>query len=405
MPPRLGVSPWVGRRPGAGGPALQRFRGDASADVVVIGAGLTGCATALALATTRRRVVLLEGDRVGRGGTAVASGLLLSVPDPSFQRVAGDLGLRRAKLAFAGWQRAARDAAALLRREKIASGLISGDAFVATDHGGLRELERELALRQTAGHDVRWLTQTEASARLGTSLPGALRVGGAAWIDPYRTCLGLLAAGRRRGVLAYERSPVTQVRSSADGVEVRLATGTVRAGAVVVATGLPGRLYPGLRRHFLDQDATLVLTEKPAVAARKATAGIELTVRTLSGRLHEIVRLSDGRLLVVGAEQEAVPTRAQDRHIREWTFELMYELLKAYPAISGLPPAFGWLGRRAVARDGLPYVGTHRNYPHHFFALGTLGHSMTGAFLAARLLTRAVQGEPAPGDDAFGFRR
>ena len=98
--------------------------------------------------------------------------------------------------------------------------------------------------------------------------------------------------------------------------------------------------------------------------------------------------------------------RARDGLVHQWTFELMYELLKMYPAISGLQPAFGWRLSSAVTKDALPYIGPHRNYPRHLFALGgSAGDSVTGAFLAARVLVRALEGQPESSDDAFGFTR
>ena len=42
----------------------------------------------------------------------------------------------------------------------------------------------------------------------------------------------------------------------------------------------------------------------------------------------------------------------------------------ALPAISGTPPEFGWHAPWSRAVDGLPFIGPHRNYPHHLFALG-----------------------------------
>ena len=83
----------------------------------------------------------------------------------------------------------------------------------------------------------------------------------------------------------------------------------------------------------------------------------------------------------------------------------MYELLTMYPAISGLRPAYGWELMYGATADGLMYVGPHRNYPHHLFALGGQGDSITGAFLAARILTRALHGQSQKGDDVFGWTR
>jgi hypothetical protein len=50
------------------------------------------------------------------------------------------------------------------------------------------------------------------------------------------------------------------------------------------------------------------------------------------------------------------------------------------------------------------YIGPHRNYPRHLFALGG-GVSVAGAFLAARILSRALQGSSEKADAVFGWTR
>ena len=55
--------------------------------------------------------------------------------------------------------------------------------------------------------------------------------------------------------------------------------------------------------------------------------------------------------------------------------------------------------------DGLMYIGPHRNYPRHLFALGGGGDSITGAFLAARILVRALQDASEKDDGVWGFTR
>jgi glycine/D-amino acid oxidase-like deaminating enzyme len=83
----------------------------------------------------------------------------------------------------------------------------------------------------------------------------------------------------------------------------------------------------------------------------------------------------------------------------------MYGALTMYPAIVGLQPEWGWDAPYGETADGLPYIGPHRNYPRHLFALGGAGDSLTGAFLAARILVRALQSEPDKSDLVFGWTR
>jgi glycine/D-amino acid oxidase-like deaminating enzyme len=53
----------------------------------------------------------------------------------------------------------------------------------------------------------------------------------------------------------------------------------------------------------------------------------------------------------------------------------------------------------------LPYIGPHRNFPRHLFALGLGRHGAGASWLAARVLLRQFAGKPAKGDDHFGFPR
>ena len=83
----------------------------------------------------------------------------------------------------------------------------------------------------------------------------------------------------------------------------------------------------------------------------------------------------------------------------------MYELSRLYPAISGIRPVNAWHTTMTTTADGLPYVGPHRNYPHHLFGIGLGRHGLAAGFLAARLLVRHHQHESNKGDELFGFGR
>ena len=120
-------------------------------------------------------------------------------------------------------------------------------------------------------------------------------------------------------------------------------------------------------------------------------------------RRHEVRWTRDNRLLVTGAAQDITPTRKREAVLVQRTGQLMYELLMMNPAISGLQPEYGWDGSYGETADGIMYIGPHRNYPRHLFGLG--GNSLSGAFLAARVLARAASGEPDQHDDVFGWTR
>src|SRR5690606_2149992 len=83
----------------ASGPA-PAFEGEADADVVVIGGGITGLSAALSAVRRGMSVVLLEAGRIGWGATGRSGGQLI----PGWRKGAAELvqlyGPQRARVLF-----------------------------------------------------------------------------------------------------------------------------------------------------------------------------------------------------------------------------------------------------------------------------------------------------------------
>src|SRR6266850_4684653 len=114
MRTRYGISPWIDLTPKSRVPDYSRLRGAQTADVVIVGGGLTGCATAYACALAGVKAIVIEADRVGRGSAGRSAGLLLPEPGPKLRDVEQAHGRRAARIAFDSWRRASLDAAGVL---------------------------------------------------------------------------------------------------------------------------------------------------------------------------------------------------------------------------------------------------------------------------------------------------
>src|SRR3989442_14307865 len=84
---KYGRSPWVDQFPKSRAPAYPRHRGLLDTDIAIVGGGLTGCATAYALAAAGIKAGLVEGNQIGHGSTGAAAGGIAEDPGSSF----GDL--------------------------------------------------------------------------------------------------------------------------------------------------------------------------------------------------------------------------------------------------------------------------------------------------------------------------
>src|ERR1700730_1791770 len=115
-------------------------------DVVIVGGGIIGLACAWRARQAGLSVTLLERGRTGAGTSYVAAGMLAPVAEVEFGEAARrvlDLGLRSAAL----WPQFVAD---LQEQTGLDVGLRrSGTLVVARDQDEARELERQLAFRES----------------------------------------------------------------------------------------------------------------------------------------------------------------------------------------------------------------------------------------------------------------
>jgi glycine/D-amino acid oxidase-like deaminating enzyme len=402
---RYGLSPWLAQPVRSRRPAYPRFTGQLEPSVVIVGGGVAGCATAYTFAAAGVRVALVEADRLGAGATGSSGGLLLTSPGADFLALDTAYGLRAARSLWQDMRRAALDAAATLRRLNIKCGLTPVDTLI---HGSspeeIKVLRREVEALRKAGLDAVWLPPRSVARSTGLESGGGVRLHASAMLDPYRAVVGLARAAATRGATIYEKSPVDSIKFGRRGVEVRVGKGALQAQTVVIATGEPTTLFRALKRHFQALETYLVLTPPLGAAVRKTAGMRDAIVEDRHVPPHRLCWTPDGRVLWSGGDQPRTPPRTRDAVLVQRTGQLMYELSLALPAISGVQPEFGWNAPYSRTVDGVPFLGAHRNYPHHLFALG-LGANLSAAFLASRLLLRQFAGTPDKGDEYFGFTR
>ena len=106
-----------------------------------------------------------------------------------------------------------------------------------------------------------------------------------------------------------------------------------------------------------------------------------------------------------GGDRPHTHARSRKRVFREATQEVRDFFLQLYPTLAGVRVEYAWEGLFATTPDGLPYVGPHRRYPGHLFALGYGGNGMTFSLLAARLICERLTGRVTTDHDLFSFAR
>jgi glycine/D-amino acid oxidase-like deaminating enzyme len=358
-------------------------------------------------------VALFEADRLAHAQAASASGIVMHEPEPDFQKLAAQHGVRESRYIYQTARRGSLEYIAAIKRLRIDCGLQVRDGLhVATTPDGVQRLQKEYLARRDAGLEAAALKGSALAKRLGAASPLSPLVNNAfalithdnASVDPYRASLGFAKAAAARGARIFERTPVTRIRPRRRTVDITTAGGSVTASRVVLATGYPTDDFKPLRRRFTKTRTYSVLTPELGAAIRREMTPPELIIRDTAAPGHWLHWVGN-RILFSGADQTGVPDRIRERSVVQRTGQLMYELSVMRPPISGVMPEYSWDVEYSRTIDGVPYFGPHRNYPHHLFAYGGGPGGLGLSFTAARILLRSYQDVPEKSDEPFSFVR
>ena len=368
-------------------PVLQT---DLRTDVVVIGGGSTGVATALELAERGFAVVLLEANRLGWGASGRNGGQVTG-------SLSGDKAIQKQLR-----RRIGNDALSVVRmlrwhghdiiasrieRYGIDCDMQHGHLHTAYTAGDISELQAAMLDAQEAGlsDKVQWLSQTEVQERLDTPLyhGGVLN-----WhnmhLHSLNFCLGEAAAASSLGAAIHEQSPVVSIDYQNTPV-VHTATSAVTSNAVVLA----GNAYHRLAQHKLRG---LVF---PAILGNMTTAplGNELAHRINPENLAvydsrtvlDYFRLTaDGRLMFGGG------TNYSGRDIADVANTLRPALEKTFPALTGIAIDFAWTGTAGIVINRIPALG--RISSNVYYAQGYSGHGIASSHIMAEIMADAISG-------------
>src|SRR5271154_7215794 len=188
-----------------------------SPDVLVVGGGIIGLAVAWRARQRGMTVTVLDRERTGRGASRVAAGMLAPVAEVEFGEAGRrilELGLRSAEIwpAFADDLQVAAGAEVGLMR--------TGTLLVARDEDEARELERQIAFRDSLGLRAERLRPSEARARepaLAPTVRLAMQAPDDSSVDPRLVLAALRRACESSGVHLREHARVVRIESDSVG--------------------------------------------------------------------------------------------------------------------------------------------------------------------------------------------
>ncbi|HEY8259049.1 MAG TPA: FAD-dependent oxidoreductase [Gemmatimonadales bacterium] len=379
------------------------MEGRQSADVVVVGAGLTGLWAALSLKALdpATDVAVVEQGVAAYGASGRNAGMLSETVDHSHGLAIQHFGEREARrLARVGEQNVAEMLAFISERGIGCDYEPTGRLMVALTSAQLEESARTVATAERLGLSTfRVLDRDAVRAELASPLYlGGVWVAGGGILDPVKLVDGLRREAERLGVRVFERSRVEQIRPAGAGVRVGTAQGELTARRAILATSAyTHRLVPGVVHRFIPL-YDYILVSDPLTADQRAAIGWRHRQGVSDGRtFFNYYRLTaDDRILWGTSEAAYYRGNRVDPscdHSPAHYAALRASFSRHFPALTGLEFPYAWGGAICSTTRLTPFFGRALEN-RVVYGLGFTGHGLGTTRLAGRVLAHLALDRP-----------
>ncbi|HKL76749.1 MAG TPA: glycine oxidase ThiO [Gammaproteobacteria bacterium] len=359
-----------------------------AADTLVIGGGIMGLTTAIALAERGYSVSVVDpGRRQGIGswsGGGILSPLYPWRYDPSVNELA-----RRSQQGYPELCRQLRERAGV-DPELRNMGMVYADlpSRAPVDHDRSREWAREegVEFQELDGDEL-----LEAEPELTPLAEGALRLPTTAWVRNPRVMRGLVRLAQLSGVALHDGVTILGLRTEGDRVRgVYTDSGEWDAEQVVVAAGpWSGPLLEriGVNLPVRPVKGTMLLLQ----------ANRQVLDQVVMAGDHYLIPRADNRILVGSTMEDAgFDTRTSLGSVRA----LSQAAVEIVPATANMELETYWSGLRPGSPDDRPFIGPVTGIDGLYVNSGHFRNGVVHAPASAELIAALMAGEETPVDPA-----
>lgn len=358
--------------------SFATLRQDITADVAIVGGGITGLTAAYILSKAGKKVVVLEARKIGEGATGSSTGnLYCTIGSPGLHVLKSKFNEQKLKEVVES-----RAAAVDFIEARVNEFNIDCDfkrvpwALFTENSDGKSFVEKERKAAQEAG-----LTVTE-NFRIPLKIETGFTVENQAQFNPLQYVKGLAKNIQSENCAIYELSKVTDVTEE-DTCTVETAGGKITAQQVIMATHSPKGIY------------AVHLSMGPY---REYAVGVKLNGEypepgiwwNMLSEEHHSMRVYDttkGKILMVLGEMHKV---GQKENNHECFTNLEHYLRERFDVAS---VEFTWSAQQFKAADGIPYIGLSTGNAKTYIATGFSADGLTYGTLASIIISDEILGK------------
>ncbi|WP_164122883.1 MULTISPECIES: NAD(P)/FAD-dependent oxidoreductase [Sphingobacterium] len=379
------------------------LREDIECDVLIVGGGITGALIAHQCISDGYNTVLIDKREIGNGSSSATTSMLQYEIDVPLHRLSEMIGREKAEASYKACSSAIDRLGEIAVEIKSKAGFVKKESlYLATRKKDVVRLRKELDARAEAGFEVSWLDMEAITQRFGLKrgYGGILSAQGAS-VDAFCLLHELLVYNQNRGLRIFDKTQLLAVSSGKKQSRCKLNTGAmIRTEKVVYCTGYESQGL--IKEKFVDLLSTYAIVSEIDEAACKKVK--DLLIWTTDEPYLYMRCTDDGRMLIGGGDEEFQDPVRRDALLNKKADRLHRSFGQLFPERTFYTD-FSWTGTFGETKDGLPYIGTHKDFKDTYFVLGFGGNGITFSIVGMEMLSLWLKNRIHPLERLFAFGR
>jgi len=371
-----------------------RLETDKSYDIVIVGGGLSGLATAKHLLNVGiKNIAIIERHFVGWGASGRNGGEILPGFTAPVTRMARRYGLEFTKSMWDLSTKGVADVVKTINELDIDCDLRPGYVLAMEPEGyNQKSVESELDILEKIGHAKTFKSSQQTCAMLGCKdgyYKAGLHYTDAFHFHPLKYLYGLKDYLLKQGVSIYEETPCIHFENENDGLNILTPKGNLRARKLVLCgDSYLGTLVPHLRRKYVLIRNAMIATEPLPDTDNILPSGV--CVSENKGKLMYYRKTADNRLIIGGGD--TIRPNNDPKDTRKHIVELCQNsIADIFPQIAGIPISYVWGGYIGITSNYLPYAGSKDG--KIYYMGGYSGHGVNQTHIWSALIANAIKNE------------
>jgi glycine/D-amino acid oxidase-like deaminating enzyme len=377
-----------------------RLKRSQSAEVVIIGAGITGAMVAQSLVEAGMRPLIVDRRRGALlGSTAASTALLQFELDTPLLKLSASIGARKAAKVWIASRNAVNELRTRTQALRIHAHMETRPSlYLAGNVLDARALQREVSMRQRIGLASELLDRRSLWHHFGIRREQAIMSHGNAEANPVQLAAGYLRAAIQGGAHFHAPHEIVDLRCTRSGTTLLTDDGfEIHARHVVLCTGYElGKIVPPTNNVIMSTWAIATRPQPRRLWPQRAliweSSDPYLYMRTTP----------DGRVICGGEDQEFSDPARREALTPRKARRIAAKLKAIFPTLD-VRPAYRWAGNFGAGPSGMPTIGEIPGYPRCYAVMGFGGNGITFSMLATQLITSAVRGKKHPDAELFRF--